>query len=211
MSWLLTPLKWLLKRHSLEIWLSKAIPWHQQNYSTCGSIRASTNQKADSCQVYNSISQGMIQFKNSTEEFKYTSDGFILSPRWGNICSWNFKIKFTTLLQCCCVLNDWAFFAHSALETPAVYPCKNGTMCSWDTQAECQLEQPPPCSESLELRHLWSKALCVDRYFPRSALESLTEQVYSLQHRGIVSEITQLIPKAYMSTPYTGVDSCVIT
>lgn len=150
-----------VKRHSLEIWLSKAIPWHRQNYSTCGSIRASTNQKVDKCQVCNSISQEMIQFKNSTEEVKYTNDGFISSPTWVNICSHNFKIKFTTLLQCC-MLNDWALFAHSALETPAVCPCKNGDVCLWDTQAECQLEQPPRCSESLELRHLWSKALCVE-------------------------------------------------
>lgn len=45
----------------------------------------------------------MIQFESSTEEVKYTSDGFILSPRWVSICSHNFKIKFTTVALLLCV------------------------------------------------------------------------------------------------------------
>lgn len=115
------------------------------------------------------------------------------------------------LLHYCCVLKDWAFFPHSALETPAVFPCKNGTVCSWDTQAECQLEQSPRCSESLELRHLWSKALWMDGCIsPDLLLRATLSRCILYSTHGKTQNKTARSQRV-MSTPHTGVDSCVIT
>lgn len=171
-----------VKRHSLEIWLSKARTWHQQNYSTCGSIRASTNQKEDKCQVYNSISQSMIQFKNSTEEVKYASDGFILSPRWVNICSHNFKIKFTTVAILVCV-EGLGFLSTLSLGNTCSLP-----MQKWDHVLMRYSGRMPIRAVTKVFRILGAETPVKQNsldgwlYFPRSAAESLIEQVYSLQH-----------------------------
>lgn len=153
----------------------------------------------------------MIQFKSSTEEVKYTSDGFILSPRWVNICSYNFKIKFTTVALLLCVEGLGFLSTFSLGNTCSLCPCKNGTMCSWDTQAECQLEQSPRCSESLELRHLWSKALWMDGCIsPDLLLRATLSRCILYSTHGKTQNKTARSQRV-MSTPHTGVDSCVIT